>query len=118
MTTETFSAHKCSIRLPGDERFDVQVDAPLVEGYIIGRSDEGVHFTPDIDLAAYASRENGVSRRHAALVHYKGAPHLIDLNSVNGTFLNGSRLPPDQPHALGQINQLRLGTLDVIITIY
>ncbi len=84
----------------------------------MGRSDATVHFTPDIDFAAYASREKGVSRRHAALVNYHDAPHVIDLSSVNGTFLNGKRLPPDQPFPLEQVNRLRLGTLDIIITIY
>ena len=84
----------------------------------MGRSDETVHFTPDIDFAAYASREKGVSRRHAALVSFHGTPHVIDLSSVNGTYLNDKRLPPDQPFPLGQVNRLRLGTLDIIITIY
>lgn len=118
MTSGSSSASKCAIRLAADEHFDVQIDLSVDEGYVIGRSDEGVHFTPDIDLAAYASRENGVSRRHAALIRYRGAPHIIDLSSVNGTYLNGVRLIPEQPYPLGQFNQLRLGMLDMFITIY
>jgi hypothetical protein len=43
--------------------------------------------------------------------------HLIDLFSANGTYLNGKRLPPEQPYPLGEYNELRLGTLDIIITI-
>ena len=108
---------KCSFRLADDERVGFQVDAPVTEGYVIGRSDEALRYTPDIDLSLYDSRDKGVSRRHAALVNFRGVPHIIDLFSANGTYLNGKRLPPDQPYALGQFNKLRLGTLNVIITI-
>ena len=118
MAAGNVGAMTCEIRLADDERFNLRIEAPRYEGYVMGRSDETVHFTPDIDFAANASREKGVSRRHAALVNFHGTPHIIDLSSVNGTFLNGKRLPPDQPFPLGQVNRLRLGTLDVIITIY
>ncbi len=118
MAAGNVSTMTCDVRLTDDERFSLQIEAPRFEGYVMGRSDETVHFTPDIDFAAYASREKGVSRRHAALVSYHDAPHVIDLSSVNGTYLNGKRLPPDQPFPLGKVNRLRLGTLDIIITIY
>jgi pSer/pThr/pTyr-binding forkhead associated (FHA) protein len=108
---------KCSIRVADSERIAFQIETPLVEGCVIGRSDENAQYVPDIDLAPYDSREKGVSRRHAALVTYHGQPHIIDLFSVNGTYLDGHRLPPDQPHPLGQVNELRLGMLDVIITL-
>ncbi len=108
---------KCAIRFADDDRLGFQIDAPGSEGYVIGRADEALHYTPDINLAAYDSRDKGVSRRHAALVSYQGVPHIIDLFSANGTYLNGKRLPPDQPYPLGQFNELRLGTLNVIITI-
>lgn len=108
---------KCAFRFAEDERVGFQVDAPVTEGYVIGRSDEALHYTPDIDLSVYDSRDKGVSRRHAALINYRDVPHIIDLFSANGTYLNGKRLPPDQPYPLGQSNKLRLGTLDVIITI-
>jgi pSer/pThr/pTyr-binding forkhead associated (FHA) protein len=110
-------ATKCNIRLADNEQVVFQLDAPQMEGYVIGRSDESTHYTPDIDFARYDSREKGVSRRHAALISYRGAPHVIDLFSVNGTYLNGKRLSPDQPYPLGKFNELRLGTLDVIITV-
>ncbi len=108
---------KCNIRLADNESIGFQIDAPVVEGYIIGRSDDALHYQPDIDLSDYDSRDKGVSRRHAALVNYQGMPHLVDLFSANGTYLNGKRLSPDQPYALGQFNEVRLGTLDIIITL-
>ncbi len=108
---------KCTIRVVENERLEFQIDAPIVEGYIIGRSDEALHYAPDIDLSPGDSRDKGVSRRHAALVNYQGIPHLIDLFSVNGTYLNGKKLPPDQPFPLEAYNKIRLGTMDIIITI-
>ena len=108
---------KCSIRFADDSRAGFLLDTSAVEGYVIGRSDEAVNYVPDIDLAAYDSRDKGVSRRHAALVSYQGTLHVIDLFSANGTYLNGKLLPPDQPFPLGQFNEVRLGTLDMIITI-
>jgi len=117
MTRSSVPATKCTIRLAEDEKVAFQIDVQMIEGYVIGRADESVRYVPDIDLSHYDSREKGVSRRHAALVSYQGIPHVIDLFSVNGTYLNGKRLPPDQPYALAQFNELRLGTLDVIITV-
>lgn len=108
---------KCSLRFAGYEGSGIQVDAPTVEGYVLGRSDEALRYTPDIDLSTYNSLDKGVSRRHAALVNYRGVTHVIDLFSANGTYLNGKRLPPEQPYPLGEHNELRLGTLDIIITI-
>ncbi len=116
MSVDTQTIMKCTIRFAHDEHPGMQIDAPVVEGYIIGRSDAALHYTPDIDLSDY-DPEAAVSRRHAALISYRGVPHVIDLNSVNGTYLNGKRLPPDQPFPLEQFNRLRLGMLDITITI-
>ncbi len=90
-----------------------RIDAPAVEGYIIGRSDVNSSYRPDIDLAVCSALEKGVSRRHAALVRYQGFIHILDLNSVNGTFINGERLQPDVPYLLNTDDDLRLGTLNV-----
>jgi pSer/pThr/pTyr-binding forkhead associated (FHA) protein len=35
-----------------------------------------------------------ISRRHAQFVRSEGAWFVIDLNSSNGTFLDGKRVPP------------------------
>ena len=106
-----------SILVDGLERPAFLIDPPEVEGYIIGRSDEASKYVPDIDLANYEAREKGVSRRHAALVTYQGAAHVVDLNSINGTFLNGKRLSPDMPYALKESCEIRLGTLKLTITL-
>jgi len=89
------------------------VDVNEAGGAVMGRSDELTRFQPDVDLALCSGREKGVSRRHAVLVSYRGTPHLIDLYSVNGTFLNDQVLAPDQPYPLQKENNVRLGTLDL-----
>lgn len=90
-----------------------RIDAPAVEGYTIGRSDGNSSYRPDIDLSGCKALEKGVSRRHAALVRYQGLIHILDLNSVNGTFLNGERLQSDVAYPLHPDDDLRLGTLNV-----
>src|SRR5688572_5995544 len=101
------------LRMQGAEQAVFQLQAPLSEGYIVGRTDESSDFTPDIDLATLGGREHGVSRRHAALVRYRGTTHILDLNSVNGTFLNGKRLIPDTPYPMNEGDDLKFGNLSL-----
>jgi len=103
------------IRLKNENRAILQIDAPGVEGYILGRSDSKISYIPDIDLATFNALENGVSRRHAALVKHQGMVYVLDLGSVNGTFLNNERLSSDLPYPLGSGEELRLGNLSVYI---
>ena len=94
-----------------------EIGQPGEEGYVIGRSDESSDYLPDIDLANYNARALGVSRRHAALVRYHGVPHVIDLSSVNGTFLNGRRLVPEVPYPVENDCLIRLGTLQLSVAV-
>jgi pSer/pThr/pTyr-binding forkhead associated (FHA) protein len=95
-----------------------QIDLSGKEGYIIGRSDRKSSYIPDIDLAVYRALDKGVSRRHAALVRYQGHIHILDLNSINGTFLNGERLTSDMPYLLSSGDKLRVGNFNLVITHY
>ncbi|PJF23095.1 MAG: hypothetical protein CUN56_02625 [Phototrophicales bacterium] len=89
----------------------LQLDSPGVEGYVIGRSDEGSSYQPDIDLTAHNAQSLGLSRRHAALVRYRGYVHVMDLGSMNGTFINGERLLPFDAYALKSGDQVSLANL-------
>lgn len=91
------------------------ISAPSVEGYVLGRSDEATEYNPDINLNTFDARDKGVSRRHCALVLFQGELHVVDLSSVNGTFVNGKRLSPETPYPLTIGDELRLGTLDLIL---
>ena len=68
---------------------------------------------PDLDLAPYGALEKGVSRRHAMIEIAHGSAFLRDLHSRNGTYLNGQQLPPYEPRALCDGDEIRLGTLAI-----
>ena len=90
--------------------------APGVEGYVIGRSDAGSSYVPDVDLAPYNAQRYGISRRHAAIVQNAGIVHVIDLGSMNGTFVNHKRLSPQIPVPLKEGDHLSLANLPLEIT--
>lgn len=104
------------IQINNDVNNRLTVDVSGPEGYIIGRSDNKSSYLPDIDLAAFQALERGVSRRHAALVRYQGSLHVLDLSSVNGTFLNGERLVSETPYPLASGDNLVLGNLNLLIS--
>lgn len=79
----------------------------------IGRSDLDSGFRPDFDLARYGARKRGVSRKHARLHLLRGSLYIADLDSANGAFLNGERLPPHEPHMLISGDNLELGRLGI-----
>lgn len=93
----------------------IPVNLSGTDGYIIGRSDSRSTFIPDIDLAEYKALEKGVSRRHAVFLRRQDRLVLLDLGSVNGTFLNGRRLKPDEPCALNIGDKLGFGDLIVLL---
>lgn len=94
----------------------VQLDLAGSEGFVLGRSDSKSSYIPDVDLAAFMALDKGVSRRHAAFVRYEGKLHIVDLSSVNGTFLNGSRLSPEVPYPLHPGDRLVLGELTLLLS--
>lgn len=95
----------------------VDLDFSDSGGFVVGRSDTKSSYVPDVDLSACQALENGVSRRHAALVRCQNMLHLLDLNSVNGTQINGERLAPEIPYLLHPDDQILLGSLALIIEV-
>jgi hypothetical protein len=84
---------------------------------IIGRSDGGI-MQPDIDLADHNGAQLGVSRLHLGL-RFDPKAHLVsaaDLNSANGSFVNGQRLFPSEVRALRHGDELRLGR--IVLQVY
>ncbi len=78
---------------------------------VFGRSDKTTTVKPDVDFASYGALEKGVSRQHAALEISEDTLMLLDVGSSNGTFLNGQRLPPNQPRVLRDGDEVRFGKL-------
>lgn len=90
---------------------DVQIQLPARMHLILGRFTPEAPPAVDIDLSAYAARERGVSRQHAAILRQKNVLFLVDLGSSNGTFLNRERLVPDQKRVLRHGDEVFLGML-------
>lgn len=100
-------------------RDDPPISIDRVNGLIIGRIDPDKPDDPenqvDVDLTAYNAAEKGVSRRHLKLNAEKTPPIIEDLDSYNGTFVNGERLVAGVPRDLRSGDEVRLGRLPVRI---
>jgi pSer/pThr/pTyr-binding forkhead associated (FHA) protein len=108
---------KIYLHVTGATNEGVFVDLSGTEGFVLGRSDSKSSYLPDVDLASFRALDKGVSRRHAALVRFQGKLHVVDLSSVNGTFLNGSRLTPETPYPLNAGDRLTLGELALVLSL-
>lgn len=71
----------------------------------------------DIDLGPYGGTKAGVSRRHCRLIYTDGRWFIEDLNSTNGTFLNGTKLEPHQLAALDNDDLIRCGQIELALKI-
>jgi len=86
---------------------------------IIGRG-AGVTMRPDIDLSSQQAAHLGVSRLHLT-VHYNDKHRTLsasDMDSANGTFINGQRLYPEEVRILRHGDEIRLGKLTLIVYFY
>lgn len=68
---------------------------------LIGRN------SPDVPLM-----DNTISRRHAQLIRQDGSWYIDDLNSANGTYVNGVKVARPMPIKLG--DQIRCGTTLIV----
>jgi hypothetical protein len=93
------------------------VELPLSKEVILGRLDPGRAIFPDVDLTSQDGMDKGVSRRHARITLREGQVFIEDLNSLNGTFLNATRLVPELPYPIKNKDQIQLGKLVVTITL-
>ena len=78
---------------------------------LIGRRDTASGVAPDLDLTPHEALSKGVSRIHAALRRGDDVLSIVDLDSANGTYLNGQRLAAHQPRLLRDGDKIRLGKL-------
>jgi ribosomal protein L40E len=71
---------------------------PVARDLVMGRfGGVDAEFPATIDLAPYNAIECGVSRRHALLRRLGPDVVIIDLESTNGTWLNGVPVKPHEP---------------------
>jgi pSer/pThr/pTyr-binding forkhead associated (FHA) protein len=91
----------------GSTRFELDQDSIL-----IGLSDPEAGIVPDLDLAPFQPPNAAtISRRHARLYWDDQALYLEDLNSTNGTRVNGARVSPDRPMRIMPGSTMNFGPL-------
>jgi len=82
--------------------------------FILGRK-VGNTSEPLLDLAPFGGYSLGLSRRHVVIRREEDGYVLLDLGSVNGTWLNEERLIPHSPYSLPSGSRLRLGRMRVLV---
>lgn len=98
---------------------DSSVTLPLEPGeHTLGRTTGQQPILPDIDLTPYQAYQEGVSRLHATIKVAADEISITDLGSVNGTYVNGKKLPAHQPRILQEGDTILLGKLKMQILIH
>ena len=82
----------------------------FVLGRRIGTSSEKL-----LDLAPFGGYSMGLSRRHAIVRQAGDGYEVMDLGSVNGTWLNEERLVPHRSYPLPSSSHLRLGRMRLLV---
>jgi len=67
------------------------------------------------DLAPFGGYGQGVSRRHVVIQQTDHGYEVLDLGSVNGTWLNGERLVPHKAYPLASGARLKLGSMRLLV---
>lgn len=80
---------------------------------VIGRKTRTGTVNIDIDLMPYDAGVNGVSRVHAMIAPDISGMTIKDLNSTNGTFLNGQQLQSSRPYPLRSGDRVKCGNLKI-----
>jgi signal transduction histidine kinase len=101
-------------------RFDLTYDPSRCFGLdingeiVLGRDDD----TPGIvSLSHFDADELGVSRQHAKLRPTDAKLYVIDLESTNGTRINGRSIGVNTPYSLSNGDILALGQLELVVRI-
>ena len=81
--------------------------------FVIGRRGEKTAEVAEVllDLSPLGGYGLGISRRHAVIRRAEHGYELLDLGSVNGTWLNDERLVPHKSYPLASGSHLRLGSM-------
>jgi hypothetical protein len=78
---------------------------------IIGRADEQ---PVDIDLQAQEPEDRvWSSRQHAAITCAGDSMVIEDLNTANGTYVNGTRVPPGEKRVLREGDIIQIGEVQI-----
>ncbi|MBN1119733.1 MAG: FHA domain-containing protein [Anaerolineae bacterium] len=84
---------------------------------IVGRADPDCATQPDLDLTPQGGDKLGVSRQHAILMSNVDGLWLIDLDSTNGTWVNGLYLQPGLKYRLRNGDRIEFGSLELAVRV-
>jgi len=109
---------KLSNALPARLRFIVRenggtIDVPAAYEIIIGR--QNATLPVDVDLGPHEAVELGVSRQHIKLEISEDRFMASDLDTVNGSRLNGAAMNPRHVYPIENGDVLKLGRLHLIV---
>ncbi len=103
------TTERVRLRLPNGIEVALTGSGP----WLVGRPSSDVQ--PDLNAQAWGARH--VSRRHARLEWRHGGLYIVDLDSTNGTWVNGRRLTPHEPKRLHDGDWVRWADLEVQIVL-
>jgi FHA domain/Double zinc ribbon len=90
------------------------IQIPNKPELIVGRSDPQSNSYPDVDLGPYGGLDLGVSRRHFRITRNGDHFYLEDLQAMNGSVVNGQRIPPYTLHPLRNGDRITLGKMELL----
>jgi len=84
---------------------------------VVGRNDPDGDTKADLDLSPFNAGAYGVSRQHVILIPTDEGPCIIDMNSTNGTWINGLYLEPGRRYRLRTNDRVELGSLKLLVRV-
>jgi pSer/pThr/pTyr-binding forkhead associated (FHA) protein len=76
--------------------------------FLLGRARLEESYRPDFDMSFY-DPEGYVSRRHAQIIKARNGYFIVDLNSSNGTYVNGRPLTAARARRLHNGDRVEIG---------
>ncbi len=96
-------------------KLDIRKDQALIREFPLTQTEVSLGRSPDNQLVL--SDDLSVSRHHAQF-KYSGNGYVVtDLNSSDGTYVNGIQLAPHTPRSLAAGDQVRIGQYEIILSI-
>ncbi len=92
-------------------RLDVYWPDGPTASYELSKPDVAIGRSPGNDVALDAT---AISRYHASIMLRDNAVYIQDLGSVNGTYIDGHKLPANEPVALTGSEEIQIGEIRLL----